>query len=237
MSYFPNMFTTKEGMTSWLLQINSHGEVVLYSLDANGSPQSFVSGNPADVLRTPLEQAKTGYYLACVHTGLPDIEHPLNWLYPYCDSWTEARDCLNQARKAKRWSKKAASLLGSWHTVLHLRLPIRKYLDFDHENDEYILGPEGRKYDKMRRSQETEEAREAMKTAVIKVGDHLLWEPEDPDVNEPIVVTAMQNGWIETRSEKSGKVCRNPEARVRQFCIRNETPTGTDATTAPQEER
>lgn len=56
MSYFTNMFgDTESGFTSYLLQVDSHGAVVIYKLDKDGKPSSMRTGEVRDVLGGPIK--------------------------------------------------------------------------------------------------------------------------------------------------------------------------------------
>lgn len=55
MSHFPNMFQGGKNLKSWLLQINSQADVVVYRLSDDGKIEDMAAGKLSDVIMYPIQ--------------------------------------------------------------------------------------------------------------------------------------------------------------------------------------
>lgn len=94
MSFFKKLLVSTENASSWFLSINTHGECIMYAIDAKGDPATFATGKVTDVL---LEAIRAVYPLATLNLNQDTSPTRFD-----CNRWRDVLAILQGPATGKR---------------------------------------------------------------------------------------------------------------------------------------
>jgi hypothetical protein len=139
MSFFPNLFASTNKMTSWLMQVGAHDEVVIYRLNENGQPEHFACGKTKEVLNGSLSSSDRALQVVSIDPML------LLSCFGRESSWQEVADSLNGkgVKHAKAYAAKNA--------LFGIGIRLGEYVKRNPSDEtNWVVGPKGKLYDDKR---------------------------------------------------------------------------------------
>lgn len=148
MSCYTAMLKPSKAHRQYLLQINEHGETVIYQLEADGKASSMACGTMKAVLGPAIEAATSGRMWIAGRPGdryadhLPDSPHAWNFDYEV-NTWRDLAEVLNGKSTPLRRECRAV-----YFTLHAVNAPIRDFIFYEDCVNKWAVGAKGIEYDR-----------------------------------------------------------------------------------------